>query len=61
MGGTALDVVLQNAFDDFFARKSSGRLKKNGDIWVVVTDGEPNDQRAVMKVIIDATPQNDPR
>jgi uncharacterized protein YegL len=55
MGSTALDVVLQNAFDDFFQRKAAGQLKPNGDLWVVVTDGEPNDQRAVMKVIIDGT------
>jgi uncharacterized protein YegL len=55
MGSTALDAVLQNAFDDFFQRKAAGQLKPNGDLWVVVTDGEPNDQRAVMKVIIDGT------
>ena len=55
MGGTALDAVLQNAFDNFFHRKASGQLKPNGDLWVVVTDGEPNDQRAAMKVIIEAT------
>jgi uncharacterized protein YegL len=55
MGSTALDAVLQNAFDNFFQRKASGQLKPNGDLWVVVTDGEPNDQRAVMKVIIEAT------
>jgi hypothetical protein len=55
MGSTALDAVLQHAFDDFFQRKASGQLKPNGDLWLVVTDGEPNDQRAVMKVIIDGT------
>ena len=55
MGSTALDAVLQNAFDDFFRRKAAGQLKPNGDLWIIVTDGEPNDQRAVMKVIIDAT------
>lgn len=54
-GGTALDAVLKDALAGFAARKKAGQLKENGEIIVVVTDGEPNDQSAVAKVIIEGS------
>jgi uncharacterized protein YegL len=55
MGSTALDAVLEDAFNRYFQRKAAGQAKQEGELILVVTDGEPNDQRAVMKVIIEAT------
>jgi uncharacterized protein YegL len=55
MGSTALDAVLEDAFNRYFQRKAAGQAKQEGELILVVTDGEPNDQRTVMKVIIEAT------
>jgi uncharacterized protein with von Willebrand factor type A (vWA) domain len=55
IGGTNLAAVLQHAFDSFFQRKAAGQAKPNGETILVITDGEPDDQRAVMKTIIDAS------
>ena len=54
-GGTNLDGVLQDAIDNYFQRKVNGSVKRNGEIFLVVTDGEPDDPLAVKKVIVDAT------
>ncbi len=54
-GRTDLAGVLKHATDDYFRRKSIGDTKDNGEIFVVVTDGEPDDRKAVMKVIIEAS------
>ncbi len=54
MGRTDLASVLQDALDNYFQRKSSGMAKPNGETFLVITDGEPNDRKAVMRVIIDA-------
>lgn len=59
MGGTNLAAVLQHAFESYFARKASGQTKPQGELILVVTDGEPDDQRAVMKTIIEATQRLD--
>ncbi|NET71713.1 MAG: VWA domain-containing protein, partial [Sphaerospermopsis sp. SIO1G2] len=50
-GTTDLASVLKHATDDYFQRKSSNQTKVNGEIILVVTDGEPDDRKAVMKVI----------
>ena len=55
MGRTDLAGVLQDALDNYFQRKSQGEAKPNGETFLVVTDGEPDDCKAVMRVIIDAT------
>lgn len=56
LGGTNLDEVLQDAINIYFQRKSDKeKLKKNGQIILVFTDGEPNDENAVISVIIEAT------
>jgi uncharacterized protein with von Willebrand factor type A (vWA) domain len=58
-GGTDLAGVLKHAFADFFERKAARRLKPNGETIVVITDGEPDDPKAVMRAIIDATKRMD--
>lgn len=58
-GSTALDLVLQDACDKHFARKSSGKMKANGTTILVVTDGEPNDRKAAASVIVEASKKID--
>ncbi|WP_414545539.1 vWA domain-containing protein [Nostoc sp. CCY0012] len=58
-GSTDLAGVLKHATDDYFQRKSAGQIKPNGEIILVVTDGEPDDRKAVMKVIIEASRKMD--
>jgi uncharacterized protein YegL len=54
-GGTNLAAVLQDATDQYFQRKRSGQTKPQGETILVVTDGEPDDRKAVMQVVINAT------
>ncbi|MBE9259289.1 MULTISPECIES: VWA domain-containing protein [Aphanizomenonaceae] len=54
-GTTDLAGVLKHATDDYLQRKASGTTKPNGEIILVVTDGEPDDRKAVMKVIIEVS------
>jgi len=54
-GRTDLAAVLQDATESYFTRKKAGQSKPNGETIVVVTDGEPDDRKAVMKVIIEAS------
>ncbi len=58
-GTTNLAGVLQNALDNYFQRKAAGKTKLNGETILVITDGEPDDRKAVMKVIIEASRQMD--
>lgn len=53
MGSTNLAGVLDDAIGQYFARKNAGKTQRCETI-LVVTDGEPDDPRAVMKVLIDA-------
>jgi uncharacterized protein YegL len=55
LGSTNLAGVLQDAVNSYFQRKSAGQTKANGEILIVVTDGEPDDRKAVMRVIIEAS------
>jgi vWA found in TerF C terminus len=59
MGRTDLAGVLQDAVDNYFQRKTQNQAKSGGETILVVTDGEPDDRKAVMKVIIDASRQLD--
>ncbi len=59
MGRTNLGAVLQDAVNQYFQRKSSGGTKPNGETILIVTDGEPDDRKAVMEVIIKASRQMD--
>ena len=52
-GGTDLAGVLQHAFESYFARKAKGTARP--ETILVVTDGEPDDRRAVIRTIIDAS------
>ncbi|OUL28125.1 hypothetical protein BV378_08150 [Nostoc sp. RF31YmG] len=54
-GSTDLAGVLKHATDDYFQRKAAKQTKPNGETILVVTDGEPDDRKAVMKVIIEAS------
>jgi uncharacterized protein with von Willebrand factor type A (vWA) domain len=58
-GGTDLAAVLKDATDRYFQRKRLGQAKSQGETIVVVTDGEPDDCKAVMQVVINATQHMD--
>ncbi|MDZ8105859.1 MAG: VWA domain-containing protein [Nostoc sp. DedQUE12a] len=56
-GTTNLAGVLQDAVNNYFQRKAAGQTKPNGETILVITDGEPDDRKAVFEVIIHATRQ----
>jgi uncharacterized protein with von Willebrand factor type A (vWA) domain len=53
LGGTNLASVLQDAVNQYFQRRAAGQT--SGETILVVTDGEPDDRRAVIEVIVQAT------
>jgi hypothetical protein len=53
--GTNLQEVLQEALNNYFVRKALGLTKKNGEIIIVLLDGEPDDRLAVARSIKVAT------
>lgn len=57
MGSTNLAAVLADATQSYLRRKVAGQTKPEGETILVVTDGEPDDRRAVMQVIIEASRQ----
>ena len=59
MGRTDLASVLLDAVNDYLKRKSQGEAKTNGETIIVITDGEPDDRKAVMRVIIETSRQLD--
>jgi len=58
-GTTDLAGVLKDATDNYLRRKGAGETKPNGETILVITDGEPDDRKAVMRVIIEASRQID--
>ena len=58
-GTTDLASVLKHATDNYFQRKAAGETKENGETILVITDGEPDDRKAVMKVIIETSRRMD--
>ncbi|MGB3758645.1 MAG: VWA domain-containing protein [Rivularia sp. (in: cyanobacteria)] len=56
-GTTNLAGVLKDATDDYFKRKAANQTKPNGETILVVTDGEPDDRKAVFEVIVNASRQ----
>jgi hypothetical protein len=58
-GRTDLAAVLADVIASYFQRKATGKTPANGEIILVVTDGEPDDRKAVMQVILDATQRLD--
>ena len=59
MGRTDLASVLLDAVNDYFRRKKLGTTKPNGETIVVITDGEPDDRKSVMKIIIETSQKLD--
>ena len=58
-GTTDLAGVLKHSTDNYFQRKAAGETKPNGETILVITDGEPDDRKAVMKTIIEASRRMD--
>lgn len=58
-GTTNLAAVLQDATNRYFERKAVGKTKAGGEIILVITDGEPDDRKAVMRSIIEASRRMD--
>ncbi len=58
-GTTDLATVLQDATDNYFQRKQVNQTKPNGETILVITDGEPDDRKAVMKLIIETSRKMD--
>ncbi len=56
-GTTNLAGVLKDATDNYFKRKAAGQTKPNGETILVVTDGEPDDRKAVFEAIVNASRQ----
>lgn len=54
-GRTDLAGVLQDALNNYFNRKAASQTQVNGETILAITDGEPDDRKAVMKVIIEAS------
>jgi hypothetical protein len=57
----ALDLLsgLQVALDDYLTRKAAQQTKPNGEMIVVLIDGEPRDRLSIVKTIVDTTAQLD--
>ncbi|WP_407809809.1 vWA domain-containing protein [Spirulina subsalsa] len=55
MGKTDLASVLFDALDNYFQRKEAGEAKPNGETIVVITDGEPDERKPVMRLIVEAS------
>lgn len=58
-GGTDMAGALKAALENYFDRKKAGTTKANGEMFLVVTDGVPDDEEAVAKVIVNATKKID--
>lgn len=57
-GSTRLAEVLEDAFygpQGYITRKRAGSAKKNGELFCVITDGHPDDEAAVAKIIVRAS------
>lgn len=54
-GSTALHAVLKDAIDNYFRRRDVGKSQPNGEAFFVITDGTPDDEKAVAQVIKAAT------
>ncbi|MGC9502807.1 vWA domain-containing protein [Baaleninema sp.] len=59
VGKTDLAAVLEDALNNYFDRKKRGQAKPNGETFLVITDGEPDDRKTVIKLIIQASRQID--
>jgi hypothetical protein len=59
MGRTDLASVLEDGLENFFQRKAANQTKANGETFIIITDGEPTDRKALIRVIIEATQKID--
>ncbi|MDJ0507930.1 MAG: VWA domain-containing protein [Crocosphaera sp.] len=59
MGQTDLASVLEDALNNYFERKAEGTAKTNGETFLIITDGEPTDRKAVISLIINASQKLD--
>lgn len=55
MGGTTLAPVLKAVFDSYNSRKKAGNTKANGEMLIVITDGQPTDEKEVAQEIVKFT------
>lgn len=55
VGSSDLAGALEDALNNYFDRKSQGDVKPSGETFLVITDGEPDDRKAVMRAIIEAS------
>jgi hypothetical protein len=54
-GATNMGLVLEDALKNYFMRRDEHKTKKNGETFLIVTDGEATDPRKVEEVIIEAS------
>lgn len=54
-GSTNLTMVLTDATNNYFQRKKTGKIQTEGETILVITDGEPDDRRSVIDMIIETT------
>ena len=54
-GGTTLAPVLKHVFEAYKAKKKAGTTKANGEIMIVITDGQPSDENSVASEIVNFT------
>jgi hypothetical protein len=47
--------VLKNALNDYFVRKAAKQTKPNGEIIIVLIDGEPSHRTGIAKTIVEFT------
>lgn len=59
MGRTDLASVLEDGLENFFQRKAANQTKANGETFIIITDGEPTDRKALIRLIIEATQKID--
>ncbi len=59
MGKTDLVSVLEDAIENYFQRKAQGKTKPNGETILIITDGEPEDRKGVIRLIIEASQRLD--
>jgi len=60
-GGTAMAEVLDAAITNFLSHRSQGTAKPNGEMIMVITDGEPNSKAKVKEVLTRTTHQLRPQ
>ncbi|MBE9175915.1 VWA domain-containing protein [Synechocystis salina LEGE 06155] len=59
MGRTDLASALKDGLDNFFQRRQAGQTKPNGETFLIITDGEPTDRKAVIRLILEASQKID--